>query len=206
MLIGISGKIGVGKTTCADLAVFEFGATKTAFAKVLKLEAHQALVRMKVNFTAANLYGTFEDKAKTFTILSYNVPLDYIQYGFGIFCSATGDYVLTFRDFLQWYGTQYRRAQNETYWIEKFFAEYDDDILTVVDDVRFQTEAEAIKSCGGFMIRVERLGHEYTNNHQAEIELDNYNGFNLIIRNDRDLTSYLALCKSAIQFAITAQS
>lgn len=58
------------------------------------------------------------------------------------------------RRLLQWWGTDYRRAQDENYWVNKAFEYYDDDQDLVFDDVRFPNEAEAIRERGGLVVRV----------------------------------------------------
>jgi hypothetical protein len=81
---------------------------------------------------------------------------------------------------LQAYGTEYRRAQDPEYWVKKTLteavhAEMDVE-LVVITDVRFENEAEAIRTAGGFVAQVmayesdraERLGGEIPPDHASE--------------------------------------
>lgn len=53
-----------------------------------------------------------------------------------------------------------------------------------VTDVRFVNEAKAIKDRRGIMIRLEKAGVGPVNNHPSETALDDYDGFDYIIKND----------------------
>ena len=63
------------------------------------------------------------------------------------------------RALLQWYGTDYRRAEDPDYWVKRAMSEARplqfDNYLVVFDDVRFPNEAKAIQETGGIVIRVD---------------------------------------------------
>lgn len=61
------------------------------------------------------------------------------------------------------------------------------DRLTVVDDVRFLNEAEAVRRHGGIMVRVVRPGFDADAQHRSEGGLDAYEGFDHVIYNDGSL-------------------
>ena len=56
------------------------------------------------------------------------------------------------RELLQWWGTEYRRAQDENYWVKK--ANFNSP--GVFQDVRFPNEAAAVRASGGIMWRISR--------------------------------------------------
>lgn len=59
---------------------------------------------------------------------------------------------------LQWWGTEYRRAQDPDYWVKKVFYELKNfDGVVVISDVRFVNEFAAIKNNGGFTINITRV-------------------------------------------------
>ncbi len=86
---------------------------------------------------------------------------------------------------LQQYGTQYRRAQDDDYWVKVgmqialTFAQLAR--LVVFDDVRFPNEADAIRAEGGLIVRVyaptplreARLG-TLPEEHASETSMDTY--------------------------------
>lgn len=85
---------------------------------------------------------------------------------------------------LQWWGTEYRRTQDPTYWVKQWKASINpmaDIVLTT--DMRFLNEAAAIKEASGYAVNLVRLdqdGKPYVDpsrpaNHPSETELDGYN-------------------------------
>lgn len=74
------------------------------------------------------------------------------------------------RQLMQWYGTDVVRRVDKNYWIKrflKFHSLHDSSVKIVVTDVRFQNEAEAIRSLGGEIIQVCRSSDSY-DNHESE--------------------------------------
>lgn len=85
---------------------------------------------------------------------------------------------------LQWWGTEYRRAQDPDYWIGKLGDSIPDTLdMALITDVRFENEAAFIKSRRGYNVKVERLaanGDAYIApdrpaDHPSEVALDAYN-------------------------------
>lgn len=85
---------------------------------------------------------------------------------------------------LQWWGTEFRRAQDPDYWVNKLFASIPSNTdIALVSDVRFPNEADGIVSRGGYNVNVTRLREDGTKyyasdrpvDHPSETGLDNYN-------------------------------
>lgn len=85
---------------------------------------------------------------------------------------------------LQWWGTEYRRAQNSNYWVDQWKAAINPKAnIVLTTDMRFINEAEAVKSVGGFTVQVNRKNVDGTRfvdptrdqNHPSETQLDGYN-------------------------------
>lgn len=114
----------------------------------------------------------------------------------------------SFRTILQYEGTQIGRdMRSSNFWINSLFADYKENLYNtvnglltgspsiprlpnwIISSLRFENEAEAVRSRNGLLIRVERpgmdLGTNYT--HESETSLDNYPYFNEIIINDGTL-------------------
>ena len=70
--------------------------------------------------------------------------------------------------------------------LKKFVTIVDEYPNWVITDCRFKNEAEAVKLKGGFIVRVNRPGVNPINNHDSEVELDNYH-FDYVINNDGSL-------------------
>lgn len=99
---------------------------------------------------------------------------------------------------LQWYGTDIARAQNPNRWVEAIRDRIQIDIpdIAIITDVRFPNEAEFVKENNGYLVQVIRVKEDGTQfldpgrdpNHPSETALDEYLGWDYIIRvKDGDL-------------------
>lgn len=100
----------------------------------------------------------------------------------------------TYREFLQRLGTDaIRNNLHDDAWINALFVNYHSESNWIITDLRFPNEADAIKSLGGIIIRIDRpLEDRYPEltesildnlNHESETALDNYE-FDVIIDNN----------------------
>jgi hypothetical protein len=82
------------------------------------------------------------------------------------------------RHLLQLYGTEFRRAQDNDYWVKKLMAQIEEEKpeVALITDMRFLNEVKAIKERGGFVCKIEREGYALpvATQHASETELDNY--------------------------------
>ncbi len=85
---------------------------------------------------------------------------------------------------LQWWGTEYRRAQDPDYWTKKLFESIPSNLdIALITDVRFPNEADGVRQRGGYNINVIRLRQDGTpyfstdrrGAHVSETALDGYN-------------------------------
>ena len=161
-IIGISGKIGVGKTTVAQhiIALFQ-GWQITSFAELLKQEA-------------ARQYH-------------FDLLLAYSKKGKETPIKLPDGTVKTVRELLQWYGTEVVRARDRDYWVRAMeqhlaIARHKIDGL-VIDDVRFPNEANLVRLKKGLLVRIEPYpGYAPLSDHASETALDVYKGFALTLR------------------------
>jgi len=130
-------------------------------------------------------------KDTVFSLLQAMVPdKEFVRLAFGdevkkevadrhqIPVEAVEDNKEVFRIILQKWGTEYRRKQNEKYWIDKLRTEVsflrDNVDVVVITDVRFLNEVDYVKKeCKGFIIKV--IGDErrmLKSDHRSEVELD----------------------------------
>lgn len=128
MILGISGKRGVGKTLAASHLVKNHGFKSVSFAKPLK------------------------DMAKTmfpFTEADMTVPKR--KEG------PWRRHDWSPREFLIHLG-EFMRFHEHDYWLNRGMAECVDPVKNnyVFDDVRYKNEADSIKAAGGVLLRVER--------------------------------------------------
>lgn len=149
IILGISGKAGVGKDTVADYLGQKFGFEKMAFADSLKEKAMRDF-----DLTYEQVYNPVE-KEKI-------IP----------------EYLKSPREILQIMGTEWFRSIDKDYWLKQTYkkiiaSSYDSICIT---DVRFSNEINFITNLGGVVIRLERPGYQQTNHvsHTSEIQLDNF--------------------------------
>lgn len=154
MIVGITGKIGSGKSTLSN--IFQnYGFEEYAFAKPLK-----DIARI-FGFDEESLYGSQEDKEK-------------IHPYWGI----------SSRRFLEKIGTElFREGLKEvlpdmrgsnSIWVELFKKNVGYDRNIVLSDVRYKDEEDAIRSMGGIIIKTIR-NCDYTSTHKSnnvEIKYD----------------------------------
>ncbi len=170
MIIGISSKLGCGKTTLTNMF----------------LEKHPEYIRLG-----------FADILKEECSKMYDYPLEWNYSEVGKSCIVNYSNLvlnhsnlpkpyMTVREVLQWHGTDYRRKQDPDYFAKcmKKIILSTKSLGIIIDDVRFKNEAELIKSYGGVLIRINPyLGWKPGSfaYHQSEIDLDNYNRFDLVL-------------------------
>lgn len=79
-----------------------------------------------------------------------------------------------YRPILQWWGTEFRRSQDDQYWIirlNKKVSRYDGSIV-VIPDVRFPNEFDYIKEQGGVVWNVTRdIYRDHLSKHASEVSL-----------------------------------
>lgn len=108
---------------------------------------------------------------------------------------------------LQWWGTEYRRAQDKDYWVKQgmktvngFIKKHPDGVV-LISDTRFYNEAQAVKDANGDVLLVSRINSDGTAyrdpsrdaNHVSETQLDNYNADYYITSKSAALTAELAI-------------
>lgn len=189
LIIGLAGKARSGKDTIADYLVRKYGFIKFAFSDALYQEVQdafnlpdQSLLRdaetKEVETERLSLINCVDDEFNAVVIpLLDKIPLDV-----GTLWRNPYHKPLSPRQVLQWWGTEYRRAQNPRYWLEK-----NDEWLElqrkavkypehapacfVNTTVRFPNEQEWIHAKGGNVWHVWRDDIRAVNPHPSENQL-----------------------------------
>ena len=208
MIIGFAGKAASGKTTAARyLMELQDNIVILPMAVVLRQEVENFIRQVGAEDKVSLVYGDQDDKVRVFYVDESNaLQLCPVWTGFVSMNQdiqdRPGQTAVTVRRILQWWGTEYRRAQDPDYWTkawEKKLQEYD---LTqnhiIVDDVRFVNELEVIKNNGGRFVRIIRPGFNGANNHSSENSLDDYDAWDLVIDNDGSLEAFKQRSKDLV--------
>jgi hypothetical protein len=109
----------------------------------------------------------------------------------------------TVRLFMQQLGTEALRYKlHMNTWINALFADYTIDSTWIITDLRFPDEVQAIKERKGILIRVTRgkiapcVAHDQ---HPSETALDDYKGFNYVIKNNGTLEELVLKTKEILE-------
>lgn len=173
-LIGISGKIGSGKDTAAEIIQH--------LTNPMKLDMFPYEVKKfagKLKTIASILTGIpvekFEDQEfkKQYLGEDWNYQID----------KFNPIQKMTVRELLQKLGTDaLRDGLHTNVWVNALLADYNENSNWLVTDTRFPNEAEAIKNLGGVVLRIERSTCQL-GTHPSETALDNYT-FDYVIHNN----------------------
>ena len=168
MVIGISGKIGSGKDSFAELFIKH----------VAKEYSHQ-----------------FENKKFAYNLkkivsILIGVPMDDVLSREGKL-KYLPEWGMTIGEMQQKIGTEaIRNNIHNDAWVLSLFDTYKEEKdFWIITDVRFKNEAEIIKEKGGIIIRLNgdpnnsRVGDDRNMSHQSEIDLDDYNRFDYVYDN-----------------------
>jgi len=162
MLIGVSGYAQSGKDTFADTLVRHYGFVKRAFADP---------IRQSVEILNPIIDGR--------SSMRYSEAVETFGY------TAAKDMFPEIRQILQRLGTEVgREIIGHDVWIDALFRSRPIHERTIITDVRFPNEVEAIKYYGGHLIRVVRPSIGRVNDHSSE---DQNFKVDTIVHNDSTL-------------------
>lgn len=162
-IIGLSGKIGAGKTTFSNYLQTKYEG----------LEPH-----------------SFAENIRQMMAIFINRPVDRLRSATDketMTCMGKTVGVL-----LQELGTEVGRKVNPDAWVLSLFEYYDRETsYWIIDDVRFPNEADFIKKMGGCVIRLNgdpgnvRKNSTRDLNHISETALDDYTDFDVVIDTEK---------------------
>lgn len=146
MLIGITGKKRSGKDTIGEYLVAHHGYTKVGFADLVK-QSIAALFGIDIEIV---------DRLK-------DEPSAEVDLTFGKHVLAR----MSFRHFIQRYATEaHRDVFSRDFWVGLLMDRVPE--FTVICDVRFENEAQAIIDAEGVIWQVERPGYISEDTHESE--------------------------------------
>lgn len=172
--IGLAGKSGSGKDLIADYINERYSYQKIAVADG---------IRNEVNSFLQVALGT--EGAKFNFPKSFELVLN--AYYSAIWAKPTSPEM---RVLLQWWGTEYRRAEDSDYWIKRLAERLDNDFHIVISDVRTPREVETVRAYGGEVWYIDRpdIAAVGISNHYTEVALEGVE-FDRTIRNDSTVES-----------------
>lgn len=190
MIIGVSGKIGSGKNEVADMLSFllfrningtyhKFREAQDIRNTFLHFENY-----VEANRTLPNIHSFAENLKKCIAICT-NKNLSELE-NRNVKSSKISWLGISYRELLQRLGECVRTSIDENFWVNSLITKYEIHENWIISDVRYLNEAETIKQLGGYLIRVNRNVTE-SSSHKSEIDLDNFNNFDIVIDNNKTL-------------------
>lgn len=187
MLIGISGKIGSGKDTLADM--FKLAAPGLNF----EVRKYAGKLKEVASLISGIPIEKFEDQEFKKTFLSSDWDVYHTQYLYDPYMDQqvpmSMNQQMTVRDFLQKLGTDaMRNGLHQNTWINATYADYTPDKNWIITDVRFLNEARSIQNRNGILIRINRVtDNAVGTTHISETALDDFNDWDYVIDNNYGL-------------------
>jgi hypothetical protein len=179
LILGIGYKARQGKGTAAQAIIdsqkAELDIRGYGFGDALKREVNAAAVE------AGGMFALFNELALTGAPLPggqrIKIP-DWVKYEPEPDMTDPLSPLGKHRTLLQWWGSEYRRAQDSFYWVKAMRDTLKAEMpqVAVISDMRFKNEMLWVKANQGFTIKVSRLGfNDFSTNpsHHSESELDN---------------------------------
>lgn len=169
-ILGLTGFAGAGKDTVADLLVAHARFRKLAFADALRAEVAEGF-----GVLLSDLADPEIKHRPTLALCMRRAPRDFLAAVVLSLSVAAPDHRTplsnewlddprTPRQILQWWGTEYRRAQHDRYWTRIMASrlvayQRDGETRFVITDVRFDNEADTLRAAGGKLWQVTRPGY-----------------------------------------------
>ena len=198
-IIGLAGPAGSGKDTVADLLRTHARFSKCAFADALRFEVCDAFGIEPLVLTHR---PTKEEPHKALSIARCK---DHAFAGrllrsdvYRLFDGSIAEFLdapRSPRQIMQWWGTEYRRATDGSYWTGQVVAHVNyqcknHNTRHVITDVRFENEAQAVRNMGGVIWQVKRPGLKadttHPNAHVSETDGSQF-APDAIINNSHDI-------------------
>lgn len=171
LVLGLSGRAGAGKDTCADILCAAFSFYRMAFADAVREEIVDAFGIDPALFKR----DTKERKAIALAV-GRCADGEFIQ-----LMADAGECITSARsprEIMRWWGTEYRRKQCPTYWTDRAAEKIDSAFARgyrriVMTDVRFANEASFVRAYEGEVWRIHRNTADAQHaDHRSETEVD----------------------------------
>ena len=156
-----------------------------AFADAVKREVNEAAIPFE-SMVEFIFWGKREGRLPEWVVYDPEAPMD------DPLCPLGKQ-----RSLLQFWGTNYRRAQDEDYWVNQVAQKIasDNPTFALLTDFRFENEASILD----FKVKVDRPGIKVLD-HPSEHALDKYEGWDIVISNDSDLDTFQRRVLSTFEF------
>lgn len=198
LVLGLAGQAGCGKDTVADYLVRRYGFRKFAFSDRLYSEVAEAYGLEDQSLLRDR--ATKEVPTERLALKNcdyspfYCLAVDLLDPALNLDREAVFHAPLSPRQVLQWWGTEYRRAQDPDYWLKQTTAWLNKQRNTIYPEhapqffvnttVRFPNEQDWVHSFGGNVWHIHRDSATPVNSHVSEQPLEVLEGERELWNND----------------------
>ena len=199
-LIALCGLAGAGKDSVADVLVRHAGFARLAFADALRSEVaaafslrpHAAAMAARPVVLSDRALKELPQKTLALVYCDEYAFIDAVAPVLGGYSVQLMHAERTPRQILQLWGTEYRRAQDPRYWIDKALLALGGIQRAgieriVITDCRFENEAALVRRQGGTLWQVTRPGLDAVEGHHASQTDGAQFGPEATVRNDGTL-------------------
>ena len=178
MIVAVSGKMGSGKDTAAEMLSYLLFCTDESTV------TYQDFVNYKRSCIKFPRTHAFADNLKKCLSILLNVDVDRLNDR--DFKNSSIEWLngLTVRQMLQKFATGVRNEISEDFWIQSLFRKFHPETdFWIITDLRYMNELSAIRKYESIIIRIIRNDVEVSN-HQSENDLDFYTKWDYVIDNN----------------------
>lgn len=170
LILGFMGPAGVGKTTTAN-AFLEYAKSSRTSAQVIGFA--DELKRQTADIFNVDINDLYSQKGKESLRPEINMD-EYVSQmceKTGLNIQPCGKQAISYRQLLQYFGTEYVRGVDEEYWLKKTISQCYKTNLSLIHDLRFENEIAAVIQNGGVAIQLRREGVFYGNVHASDKDM-----------------------------------
>ena len=183
LIIGLTGKIGSGKTFLANALVDRYGFVRLAFGDSLKKIVYECFGlddRYKQEPVTQNHIDYLQAAIDKLNSILLSLGFDGLStFELGTIQAIFVNRGTAYRKLLQYIGTEIFRARDSEFWTKLMFSRLINSNFDkiVIDDVRFTNEFKLVRMNGLFNSFIVRLVSDYNidpdiSNHASETEVD----------------------------------
>lgn len=201
-VVGIGGYIGHGKDSAGSV-LGAAGWGQVNFADDLKEEVLSRL-RLTLKASVMSTVGNdlYDDTLPEDLRWTVERRVDEAWWGRRLRFDLWKRKPRVFRELLQEYGTEVRRADDPDYWVEKWTTRVRASLSSFpgiyATDVRFPNEVEAVRGLGGVVVKILRSGQLASVPHASERLAAEYDGWDVILVNDGSVCDLREKMKSFV--------
>lgn len=163
ILLGVSGRMASGKDTIGPRVIDNLGYSHLAFheffAKALKHEINQVIEAIRDSRT---IQEAIDKVSRSMSVLEEHARVAVNKLWQEVKdenVTSAYDRTATVRSILQYWGTDFRRKEDNDYWVKKtmkaMISQLAEGRSVFVTDARFENEVDALQRAGGYTIRLK---------------------------------------------------